>query len=84
MTTATRTAETNAADALAELLYNLGDGGNLAYWVERFQGSFPSPIIGADVHEFTRGCSHPPYLVLSFEDGSVLHLTVTQVKESNQ
>jgi hypothetical protein len=81
MTTASRTAETRAADALAELLYNLGDTDNCAHWCTEFEGSFPSPIIRAGA--FMR-VGFLPTVQVDFEDGSVLHLTVTLIKEPRQ
>ena len=88
MTQTARTVETKFADALAELLYNHGDTDNLVQRMTDFEDSYPSPI--RDVNPFPEEFGiEPQYLttagvVVKFEDGSVLHLTVTQVKESNR
>jgi hypothetical protein len=86
MTTSVRTAETNAADALAQLLRYLGDTENVGTtWGPQFEGSFSSPIVDVDTYADAFAINPGEAgVIVKFEDGSVLHLTVTQVKEANQ
>lgn len=81
MTQTARTVETKFADALTELLYNHGDTDNLAQRMTDFEDSFPSVIRDVEtVHVYEAS----PVVSVSFEDGRMLCLTVTQVKESNR